>query len=92
MAGETDADLGALDAMASRLDQSADALDAVGGKAPGLPDAGEVSGIMGAAIAHLTESAGNLVLGMKGASEAVTLARRDYAGRDQAAATSFRGY
>jgi hypothetical protein len=92
MADQTDADLSALDAMAGRLGESADALDAVGGKAPGVPDAGEVSGIIGATIAHLTESAGNLVLGMKGASEAVARARRDYAGRDQAAAETFRGY
>jgi hypothetical protein len=92
MPGETDTDLGTLDAMASRLDQAADALDAVGGRAPGLPDAGEVSGLIGAAIAHLTESAGNLVLGMKGAGEAVVQARRDYAARDQAAAASLRGH
>ena len=92
MADQTDADLSAMDAMASRLVESADALDAVGGKVPGVPDAGEVSGIIGTAIAHLTESAGNLVLGMKGASEAVVQARRDYAGRDQASAESFRGY
>ena len=92
MAGDTDVDLAGLDAMAGRLVRSADALDAVGGKAPGVPDAGEVSGILGAAIAHLTESAGNLVLGMRGASEEVSRAGRDYAGRDRAAADSFRGH
>ncbi|BFU47660.1 hypothetical protein [Krasilnikovia sp. MM14-A1004] len=88
----TDADLNSMDTMVRQLGQSADALDAVGGKSPGMPDAGEVSGIMGAAIAHLTESAGNLVLGLKGACEEVTRARRDYAGTDQSAAQSLRGY
>jgi hypothetical protein len=92
MPGQTNADLPTLDAMARRLSQAADALDAVGKASPGVPDAGDVSGIMGAAIAHLTENAGNVVLGMKGAGEEVSMARQDYAGKDQSAARSFRGY
>lgn len=92
MAGETKADLPTLDLIASRLSQAADALDAVGKTSPAIPKAGDVSGIMGAAIAHLSESAGNVVLGMKGAGEEVTSARKDYAAKDQSAANSFRGY
>jgi len=92
MAGGTNADLPALDLMASRLNQAADTLDEVGKTAPGIPKAGDVSGIMGAAIAHLTGSAGNIVLGMKGASEEVTNARKDYAAKDQSAANSLRGH
>lgn len=91
MAGETDADLPALDTIARRLSEAADALDSAGRASPGMPKAGEVSGIMGAAIAHLTDSAGNIVLGMKGASEEVAQARQDYAARDRSAANSFRG-
>jgi hypothetical protein len=91
MAGATDADLPSMDSMADRLSQSADALDAAGKTSPGLPDAGEVSGIMGAAIAHLTGNAGNVVLGLKGASEEVAQARRQYATTDQSAAGSLRG-
>ena len=91
MADGTDAELPVLDSIAHRLSESADGLDAVGKTAPGVPEAGEVSGIMGSAIAHLTASAGNLVLGLKGASEEVTQARQRYAGTDHAAANSFRG-
>ena len=92
MAGGTKADLAALDAMARTLRASADGLDAVGSTAPGVPDAGEVSGLMGAALAHLTESAGNLVVGLKGASEQVSQAGQGYARTDQATAATFRGY
>jgi hypothetical protein len=92
MAGGTDVDLVAMDAMAGRLGESADALDAVGNGSPGVPDAGEVTGIMGSAIALLTESAGNLVLGLRGASELLGQARRDYASQDQSSARSLRGY
>jgi hypothetical protein len=92
MAAETKADLPTLDSIAGRLNLAADALDAVGKASPGVPDAGEVSGLMGAAIAHLSENAGNIVLGMKGAGEEVTAARQDYAGTDRSAAASFGGY
>lgn len=92
MAEELVVDLVALEAIAGRLAQSARALDETGRTAPGLPNAGDVSGIMGAAIAHLTDSAGNLVLGMMGAGEQADTARRSYAARNQAAADSIRGY
>jgi len=92
MSGGTNADLSAMASMARLLSEAADALDGVGSKSPGVPQAGDVSGIMGAAIAHLADNAGNVVLGMKGASEEVAQARQDYAGKDQAAANSFRGY
>ena len=92
MADNLDVDLNSLDAITVRLSQAAEALDAAGGNVPGLPDAGDVSGIMGAAIAHLTESAGNLVSGLAGASEQVAAARRDYVARDQSSADSLRGY
>jgi hypothetical protein len=92
MAGGTKADLPILASIASRLNQSAQTLDAVGASSPGVPNAGDVSGIMGAAVAHLTGSAGNLVLGLRGASEEVTQARQQYAGTDESAANSFRGH
>lgn len=92
MADGTQADLPTLDEIARRLTASADGLDSVGKSAPGVPDAGDVSGIMGAAIAHLTDNAGELVIGLKGASEEVTQARQSYAKSDQSSADSFRGY
>jgi hypothetical protein len=92
MGDGTQADLPTLDAIARRLTTSADGLDGVGKSSPGLPDAGDVSGIMGAVIAHLTDRAGELVVGLKGASEEVTQARQGYAKIDQSSASSFRGY
>ena len=92
MASETRANLPTLDSIAGRLSQAADTLDAVGKASPGVPDAGDVAEIMGAALAHLTQNAANVVLGMKGASEEVGKARQDYAAHDQVAAESLRGY
>jgi hypothetical protein len=92
MAGGTQADLPAMDSVAARLSRSGDALDATGSTAPGVPDAGEVAGMMGAVIAHLTGCAGDMVIGLKGAGEEVAKARQAYATQDNAAARSFRGY
>jgi hypothetical protein len=92
MAEGIEADLPTLDSMASRLIESADALDEVGRTSPGVPKAGDVSGIMGAAIAYLTGGAGNIVLGMKGASVEVAGARKAYAAEDQSVANSLQGY
>lgn len=91
MPGETLADLPTLDAMASRLTQGGDALDATGNSAPGVPNAGAVAALMGAVISHLTSCAGDMVIGMKGAGEEVTQARQTYAAQDNASASSFRG-
>ena len=92
MAEELVVDLLGLEAIAVRLARSANALDETGSTAPGMPEAGDVSGIIGAAIGHLTESAANLVLGMMSAAEQADAARRTYAARNQAAANSIRGY
>ena len=92
MGAGTEAQLPVLDAIAGRLSRSADGLDAAGAGAPGVPDAGEVSAVMGAVIAHLAESAGTMVVGMKAAGDQVTASRQDYARRDEAAARSLRGH
>ncbi|RZU51600.1 hypothetical protein EV385_3431 [Krasilnikovia cinnamomea] len=92
MADGTDVDLAALDALAARLRTSGDNLDTVGNGAPGIPDAGELSGAMGELIAHLSEGAGNLVVGLKEAADRVELSRRGYAERDAGVAQTFAGY
>jgi hypothetical protein len=92
MPAGTDADLPTLEEIARRLSASGDALDALGKSAPGVPAAGDVSGVMGGVIAHLTESAGNMVVGMKAASDEVSKSRQEYASKDEAAAQSLRGY
>jgi formiminotetrahydrofolate cyclodeaminase len=91
MAGGTNAELPVLDSIAQRLSQAADALDGIGKSIPATPNAGAVSALMGAVVAHLAESAGNMVIGMKTASDQVAKSRQEYAARDEAAARSFRG-
>jgi hypothetical protein len=88
----TDAELPVLDSIARRLSQSGDALDALGRSAPGVPNAGDVSAMMGGVIAHMAETAGNMVVGMKAASDEVSKSRQAYVSKDQASARSFRGY
>jgi hypothetical protein len=56
-----------------------------------MPEAGDVSGIIGAALGHLTESAGDPAIGLMSAGEQADAARRAYAAHNQAA-DSFRGY
>jgi hypothetical protein len=92
MGCDTRAELPVMDAMASRLSQSGDHLDAIGKGAPGVPNAGEVAGMMGAVIAHLSDCAGDMVVGMKGAGEEVAQARKSYAAQDARAAQSLQGY
>lgn len=92
MAEELVVDLVTLEAISERLTRAANTLDETGRTAPAMPEAGDVSGIIGAAMGHLIESAGNLALGMMGAGEQADAARRTYAAHNQAAAESIRGY
>jgi hypothetical protein len=91
MAGGTEADLATLDRLAARLRQAGDTLDAVGNGAPGVPDAGDVAAMMGAVLAHLSESAGNVVVGLREAGDRVEQSRRGYAEQDAGAAQSLQG-
>jgi hypothetical protein len=88
----TEAELPVLDSVSTRLSRSGAALDEAGGGAPGVPDAGEVAAMMGAVVAHLSDGAGEMVVGLKTAGEQVALARQAYASGDAAAASSFRGF
>jgi hypothetical protein len=91
MSDRTQADLDALHAIATRLQQSGDTLDSVGSNAPRVPDAGEVTALMGDLVAHLSESAGNLVVGLRAASARVSQSREAYLRQDQATSEEFRG-
>jgi hypothetical protein len=90
MSDVTDVDLAVLDSVTSRLRSCGDALDSVGSSAPGVPDAGEVAGVMGEVVAHLTENAGNLVVGLKEAADRVQAAGRAYSTQDASAAQDLR--
>ncbi|MET0418356.1 MAG: hypothetical protein ABW022_20285, partial [Actinoplanes sp.] len=74
----TDAELPVLDALSARLRRSGDSLDAAGGGAPGVPDAGDVAAMMGAVVAHLSAGAGEMVVGLKEAGDQVAQARQAY--------------
>ena len=73
-----------MQSLADRLRSTGDDLDAAGRTAPGVPQAGEVAALMGAVIAHLAESAGNAVVGLKMAADSVEQACKDYLATDSA--------
>ncbi len=86
MADGTQMDPGVMQSLVSRLQSTGEQLDAAGRSAPGVPQAGDVASLMGAVIAHLSESAGNAVIGLKTAGDSVEQARRDYVATDTSAA------
>ena len=90
MAG-TNADLDVLTALAARLKSAGDDLDAAGSGAPAAPDAGDFTEVLGSVVAHLTESAGNVVVGLREAAARIEQSRNGYASQDAAAATELRG-
>jgi hypothetical protein len=91
MAAGTDVDLDVLASLATRLGTSGDDLDAVGGDAPSLPDAGDFTDVLGAMVAHLSEGAGNVVVGLKEAASRIEQTRAGYSAQDAAAAADLRG-
>jgi hypothetical protein len=91
VSGETHVDLGVLAALSVRLKSDSADLDAVGVGAPGAPDAGDFTEVLSAVVAHMADSAGNVVTGMLAAAEHVDQARADYVAQDTAAAADLRG-
>lgn len=87
----TDVDLDVLTALAARLDTSGADLDAAGTAAPGVPDAGDFTEVLGAVVAYLSEEAGNVVVGLKEAAERLEQTRSGYATQDASAAADLRG-
>ena len=87
----TNADLGVLQSLAARLRSAGQNLDAAGGNAPPTPDAGEVAPDVAALVAHLTDGAGNLVVGLLEAGDRVDQARTAYQGTDSASAAGLGG-
>lgn len=87
----TQVDLPVLEALAGRLRNAGDHLDEIGGRAPGAPDAGEVTALMVAVMAHLTEGAGNLVQGLREAGARVGRAQQAYERQDAATGRDLQG-
>jgi hypothetical protein len=79
-----------MQSLASQLRATGDDLDEAGRTAPGVPQAGDVASLMGAVIAHLSESAGNAVVGLKTAGDSVEQACKDYLATDSSAADKVR--
>ncbi|MEU4424079.1 hypothetical protein AB0F81_25910 [Actinoplanes sp. NPDC024001] len=75
-----------LDGIAERLRRCGDSIDAVGGGAPALPDAGVDTATIAAIVGKLCESSANLVDGLLAVSTGVAAASRSYAGEDAASA------
>lgn len=80
-------DPAALDQVARRL-RDAGVVD-IGAVA--APDAGEVSGDVGAVLGHLLQSLGELVAGVTAAGDAVAAGAADYRAGDEANARSLTG-
>ncbi len=83
-----DVDPELLDAVARRL-QRAGEID-LGGAAP-APEAGEVSGDVGAVLAHLLRGLGELAAGVTAAGDTVAGNAADYRAEDAAVGEALRG-
>jgi hypothetical protein len=75
--------------VATILRDVGEALDTAGREAPGVPDAGPVSGDMGALMAHLAAAAGELVVGAGAAGDQVAKGGRTYAETEDSARRGF---
>lgn len=84
------ADPGELASMASMLRDAGSALDSAGSGMPGTPDAGEVTADLTAVMSHLADSAGELVLAVSAAGDAVAQGGTDYAAMDSSGRQSFQ--
>lgn len=79
----------ALDGITESLDRSSTDLDAVGSFAPTAIDAGDATAALMGIMARLTENAGQLVVALAAASEAVAEANARYREQDVATADGF---
>ncbi|WP_250002098.1 hypothetical protein [Actinoplanes sp. M2I2] len=91
MADGTDVNLDVLAALATRLEAAGDDLDVAGNGAPGAPDAGDFTAVLADVVAHLTDGASTVVLGLKEAAARVEQSRDGYAKQDAAAAADLQG-
>lgn len=85
------ADPGVLDGMARTLRDAGTTLDSVGGSAPGTPDAGPLSGEMAELMALFTGAAGELVIRVSAAGDAVADGGETYVDTDQSAGENLSG-
>jgi hypothetical protein len=85
------ADPALMETMAGTLRNAGLALDSAGNGAPTAPDAGDVTADIAALIGHLTNSAGELVVGVTAAGDAIAQGGADYLEAEGSGRQSFRG-
>jgi hypothetical protein len=91
MTDETRADLTTLQSLASRLRQAGQSLDEAGSSVPPTPTAGDLTPDIARLVGHLTDVTGNLVIGLKEASDRVEQSRATYSGTDNTTAATMNG-
>lgn len=84
-------DPGVLEGITTTLRGAAQDLDEAGETAPRTPDAGDATPAVAAIMAQLVDNAGQLVLGLAAASDAVANAEASYVETDSDAADGFAG-
>lgn len=85
-----EADPVVLSRTAEGLRRSGQALDAAGASKSSALDGGEDTALMQAVLAHLVESAGNVVVGLQETADRVDMAGSTYLAQDTNAATTLR--
>ncbi|MGH3972992.1 MAG: hypothetical protein ACRDS9_06675 [Pseudonocardiaceae bacterium] len=78
-----------METMAGTLRNAGLALDSAGNGAPTAPDAGDVTADIAALIGHLTNSAGELVVGVTAAGDAIARGGEDYLEAEDSGHQSF---
>lgn len=84
------ADPAVMETMAGTLRNAARTLDSAGSSAPNAPDAGDVTAHIAAVIGYLTNSAGELAVGVAAASNAVAQGGECYLEVEDSASRSFQ--
>lgn len=79
------ADEGVIEGVANMLRNGSDSVEALGASTPGPPDAGHVSGVMGALMSKLVDAAGEVSPGVAAAAAAVQQGAKIYVAADDAA-------
>lgn len=88
--GELRTDPDVLARTASSLDTAGTELATAGDAAPGMPDAGELSGAMAEVLSNFINAAAELVVGVAGASELVAKGGSEYLETEQTNTSSLQ--
>jgi hypothetical protein len=87
--GDFAVDLAAMEAVASTLRSGVDRLDLLAESAPGMPDAGELSGHMAGVLGNFTRSVGDLMIGVLTAVDQVAASAAEYVEADDSSRRGF---